>query len=487
MLSIETPVIKAGWLLPCIESVFRQNSSRWQFSLLWDNGDERSRQILEVLQEFRHPRVSVHYGNGLGIARARRFLTEQTTAEYILPLDDDDLLKPDAVERFLDAAEAAPWSGIIRARRDFVDESGGAVEMEDWFPFGPRRYQRGMTCDLYNHGQPYMISRWAYGQTTGWEGFEEYRFAGEDCDIFAKIEEVAEIELLDGVLYSYRLSDSRTSHQLGAPAAEDMWRRLAIATLQRRAIPLSLESDTQPFSFSTAGRPPAQQDDVDLVILANAWPDAENRSHESIERWSSKTAVPRDAIHVLASNHCGSQDIARALVSSNRHYVCLMRGEPGADSADVIAALVRTLQAYDADLIGPKAVDSRGRLLVADPHFTSDLMPATGGPVEADDGRFGYVATVPWLPANLLVVRRHVLRSIPGLDASLAGRLQDADFCLRARRRGFTCLYAGTVTAVCTSFEEEERRVDLTRRFLDRWGRLPHLLFPEEGAPEARF
>src|SRR5262249_6310084 len=49
MVSIETPVIKVGWLLPCIESVLNQTSTRWHFSLLWDKGDERSRRILETL------------------------------------------------------------------------------------------------------------------------------------------------------------------------------------------------------------------------------------------------------------------------------------------------------------------------------------------------------------------------------------------------------------------------------------------------------
>ena len=43
LVSVETPVIKAGWLVPCIESVLSQTSNRWQLSLLWDAGDERSR------------------------------------------------------------------------------------------------------------------------------------------------------------------------------------------------------------------------------------------------------------------------------------------------------------------------------------------------------------------------------------------------------------------------------------------------------------
>ena len=278
LVSVETPVIKAGWLVPCIESVLSQTSNRWHLSLLWDAGDERSRRILELVERVGHPRLSVHFGVGLGVARARKYLSERSRADYILPLDDDDLLKPETVERFLETAEARPWSGIIRARRDFVDEFGNRVEMDDWFPFQARQYHRGMICDLYNQSQPYLIARIAYDRTSGWDGFPEYRFAGEDCDIFTKIEEVAEIELLDDVLYSYRLSNLRTSHELGTAGAQDMWRRLARATLARRDIPLALDSDEQPFVFSPVRRAPADRG-TDVVVLmpatATAHPDAE--------------------------------------------------------------------------------------------------------------------------------------------------------------------------------------------------------------------
>ena len=456
-ISIETPVIKSGWLLPCIESVLAQPTTRWQWSLLWDGGDERARRILEVIERFNHPLLSVYFGEGLGVARARKFLTERTTAEYILPLDDDDLLKPDAVERFLEAAEATPWAGIIRARRDFVDEAGNAVDQDDWFPFGPRQYHRGMTCDLYNHSQPYLISRRAYERTTGWEGFEEYRFAGEDCDIFAKIEEVAEIELLDAVLYSYRLSDRRTSHQLGTLAAEDMWRRLAVATLARRGLPLALNKGQQPFTFSESAPGSTGTDDVSFLIVGD----------------------PGTASTSL--------DIAETIERSGSSCICVVRGEVPDNLRAVIAPLLQAMHTYDADLVGPKVVDRQGRLLAADPHFGSDLMPATSWcRGEADDGRFDFVAPVSWLPAKMMLVRTHVFRSIRGLDAELPGHLQQADFCLRARSRGFKCLYAGHVTAVCDSWKEQETSREAERHFLDRWARFPHLVFPEEVTPEYR-
>lgn len=264
--SIEIPVIKGGWLIPCIESVLRQSSSDWRLSLLWDGGDDLSRSILERVERMGHPRLRVFYQERTGIAASRRFLSSCSSEELILPVDDDDVLAPTAVEELLAAARAMPWCGIIRARRGFIDEAGRPVEMTDWFPFEPRHFDRGMTTDLFNHSHPYLIRRAAYARTAGWQGFEDFQLAGEDCDIFLQIEEVADIELLDRCLYYYRIHPKRTSNQLGPAAAEEMWRRLADRTIARRGLPLERFSEVQPFRYRRRTRTQPTSADIDCVI-----------------------------------------------------------------------------------------------------------------------------------------------------------------------------------------------------------------------------
>lgn len=266
VISIEVPVFKGGWLIPCIESVLRQSHTGWSLSLLWDGGDDLSRQILQRVEAAADPRITVHFHANRGIAAARRFLTDHSDAPWILTLDDDDLLAPEAVAALVEAARERPWSGIIRARRGFIDPQGRPVAMDDWFPFAPRRYQNGMVSDLYNHSQPALIRRSAYARTAGWEGFDDFLLAGEDCDIFTKIEQVAPIELLDRCLYHYRLHPRRTSHRLGPAAAEEMWRRLADQTIARLALPLRRLDATQPFRYQRTARPRATAEQVEYVI-----------------------------------------------------------------------------------------------------------------------------------------------------------------------------------------------------------------------------
>lgn len=264
--SIETPVFKGGWLLPAIESVLYQTSTRWTYYLVWDGGDELSHRILKILERLDHPMLRVFFSENRGISRSRHFLSEQASEDYILPLDDDDMFAPTTVERFLAVAESKPWAGIIRARRRFIDEHGNLIDSPEWFPFEERHYQHGMVTDVYNHCQPYLISRRAYDATLGWEGFPDFQFAGEDCDIFLKIEEVGSIELLDELLYFYRLNQQRHSHVLKPEGAYEMWRRLADMSIARIGLPLKRTNERQPFNYERLPVPCPTPEMVDFVI-----------------------------------------------------------------------------------------------------------------------------------------------------------------------------------------------------------------------------
>lgn len=306
LVSIEVPVVKGGWLIQCIESVFQQDSPNWVLSLLWDEGDALSHEILTRLNQVPHPKIQIFFGKNRGIARARSFLTENGRGELILPLDDDDLLEPHAVSRFIVEAARRPWAGIIRGRRSFIDNHGNAIKMQDWFPFGPRTYERGATKDLWNHGQPFAVRRKYYNQTSGWQGFPEFHYAGEDCDIFTKIEEVAEIVLIEDYLYRYRIHDSRTSLLVGNAKAQEMWRRIADRTIERRNLPVRRLNDDQPFAFSAFRDPSFDIKDVDVIIPF--WETNERELPYPCSRTSSIGLTRQSPLSITAAHtvHCES-------------------------------------------------------------------------------------------------------------------------------------------------------------------------------------
>jgi len=409
--SIQVPVVKGAHLAACIQSVLAQTNDQWQLSLLWDGGDTASREILESVARRADPRIRVFFGQPRGIAGARRFLAENSAGDLLLPLDDDDLLSRDAVATFLDAARAWPCAGIVRARRAFIDERGSPVREPDWFPFAPRAYTRGMTCDLFNQAQPYIVRRSAYLDAGGWHGFSDYSGAGEDCDMFARVEESSDIFLVDRTLYYYRQHPGRASLTLGSSAAFDMWRRIADQTLQRRELPLRRTNQEPPFTF---GDRPAAHD-----------------------------APPHRVTWI--DNSTGS------------------RATPRYTTGTIHAALDREAAPFFALGNGvrqprPDAVDAMARDLL---RANDDLVLAVVAPAETAGN-----------PSLLVVARRYVLRAAgPACHAYESAAAQLIDLAMRARERRLHCRAAPTGPALNAAFAT---MTGADRRTIARrWGLAP--------------
>lgn len=475
MVSIETPVFKGSWLRQCVDSVLTQDSKHWTFSLLWDGGDDLSRKILEELDALNHPNVKVYFRKNCGIANARRFLTESSAGDYILPLDDDDVLAGNAVDRFLTFAASRPWGGIIRARRQFIDEEGRVVDMEPWFPFETRHYQHGMATDLFNQSQPYLIKRSCYEQTAGWEGFEDFMFAGEDCDIFLKLEEVAPIELLDETLYYYRINPKRASDTLTVDGAHEMWRRLADKTIKRIGLPIKRANDIPPFRYETLSRPRPTAAMIDFVVLlGDGTRDCEQakRHLQSLARYG----ITEDAVHFVTLNESSAGSRNRGSKQTTRPVICFLDEDVYIEGSEIFDELLTMMHEHQAEIVGPKILDAQACIYSADPYFNEDRQPVSKGIGERGESKFNYVSDVPWLPAQFLLVRREVMKAVGGFDDGyVSGQMESADFCLKARLRDFKCLYAGTV-AVSYKYhgDVEDFSVSL-RRFQEKWNNYPHL------------
>lgn len=473
IVSVETPVFKAGWLRRCIDSVLYQSSPHWHLSLLWDGGDEASRVILEELDRQRHPKVTVHFAENRGIARARRFLTEHSKGEFILPLDDDDSLPFHAIERFLAVAARKPWASVIRAQRKFIDEDGKIEGMAPWFVFEPRHYQHGMVIDLPNHSQPYLIRRSAYDRTSGWEGFEDFRFAGEDCDLYLKLEEVGSIERLEETLYYYRLHGDRASLALGDEAAFEMWRRLADKTIERIGLPLKRSNDRPPYRYERMPRPDPTLEAIDFVLVADP---AQNQrlAVDRLTRTLGRGGISDDAVRVMTRMGVGYLDAAFA--QTTRPIVCFIDLGIEVEGTESLQALLARMVAFAADVAAPKLVSEDDFIRCADPGFSDRGWPNEAGAGEWDAGQYDAVTNALWLSERLVMIRREVVTAVGGFDPGFENdRAAMVDFCLKARQRDFRCLYIGPVRFTSNGTEAKlDLRTDFDR-LQEKWAEYPQL------------
>jgi GT2 family glycosyltransferase len=474
IVSVEIPAFKGEWLQRCIDSVLYQSSPNWRLSLLWDGGDDSSRRLLEKLQKRNHPKVTVHFGPNRGIAKSRRFLSEHSQGDYILPVDDDDVLPFHAVERLLSVAEQKPWAALIRGQRRFIDQEGRLLDTRPWFPFEPRHYQHGMVTDLWNHCQPYLIRRSAYDRTTGWEGFDDMRQAGEDCDVYLKLEELGSIELVDEVLYYYRVSPRQASVALTKAAGFEMWRRLADKTIERIGLPLRRVSENPPFVYERQRSTPSTLEAIDFVFLADGDSVGEADAG-SLRATLVRLGFPGDAVHVVSERNVTA--LNEALLRTRRPLVCIIDDTIQGASAEQLEVLVSSFDEHDLDLAAPIVRRADGSSVAPDASFTyrirASLASRTGS--ETADGA-AQTTREPWLHDHFMLLRREVVKAVGGLDEGFRElAVATVDFCLKAVERDFRLAYLSTDGYTAPGWPTIEAMAPDLSRLHAKWGARPEI------------
>lgn len=106
-----------------IDSVKRQTSTRWECVIVDDGSTDLSGEIIDEATE-NNVRFKVYHAENSGVADARNFAISKAKGKYILPLDADDKLKPEAVDVLLSAWENNPDKVLIVPKRICFDNNG---------------------------------------------------------------------------------------------------------------------------------------------------------------------------------------------------------------------------------------------------------------------------------------------------------------------------------------------------------------------------
>jgi GT2 family glycosyltransferase len=469
IVSIEVPVIRGGWLIQCVDSVLAQTSPNWTLSLLSDGGDALALDLVDRLGALDHPRIRVHVGGRLGIARARQFLSERSYGDLILPLDDDDVLAPRAVEHLVSAAIAAPWAGIIRARRSFIDERGETVSMPDWFSFERRHYYRGATLDISNHSQLYAVRRNGFLAAGGWTGFEEFLGMGEDCSCFATMESISDIVLLDEVLYQYRLHGSRTSHRVTETNADEMWRRIADHATTKRGAPVTRLTQRPPFAYAKLPRSSPSVDDVEVVI-----PFWETDQRE-VPYQGSRPQIAAESASVQLLPHLHYvQWLSPSIQRPNRLSVAV--SSLGAVNGELVLALFSDPTAFSPDLVLRHRLTATAALQFE--FVNIDVPRSADAPSHVARIEFAYE---PWLgqPDQVLL---HMLRHPDG-DRVLMRLFENAPgHCRKGLNRCLASLESAGFRAKAIHVVEERTSSAANRNTGIRACSAPWILFMDDDA-----
>jgi len=230
-ISIVMPVYRPErkWLDRAIATVEAQVHARWELCIADDaSGDAALTRHLDSLAA-RDARIRVvHRAENGNISRATNSAAELATGDYLLFLDQDDELAPDALGEIALALAAAPDADLLYTDDDKIDVDGRRYAPQfkpDWSP------ELLLSYMYLSHAFVVRRSLFAAhgGFRTGFEGSQDYDFALRAGE---RAERVVHVPL---VLYHWRATPGSTATSGAAkPASFEVARRAIDEALERR-------------------------------------------------------------------------------------------------------------------------------------------------------------------------------------------------------------------------------------------------------------
>lgn len=179
LISVVMPVYNAKpqWLNEAIGSVIRQVYTNWELCIADDASD--SRHCLQTLRRFEKTdaRIRIVYREENGhISNASNTALEMARGEWIVLMDQDDVLSVDALVRVAGLINRHPEARLIYSDEDKLDENGGRFDPYfkcDW------NYQLFLSQNMISHLGAYHREtiRMIGGFRPGFEGSQDYDLA----------------------------------------------------------------------------------------------------------------------------------------------------------------------------------------------------------------------------------------------------------------------------------------------------------------------
>lgn len=506
--SILTPVHEtpADVLRAAIESVRRQRFEDWELCLVDDFSQQPHVGEILTAAERGDPRVRVARRDAnTGIVAASNDALAMAEGEFVVLLDHDDRLHPEALALVEGALRADPEADYAYTDEDKLDPAGhhsGPFFKPDWSP--ERMRTQMYTCHL-------SVLRRSLVEAVG--GFDSEFEGSQDWDLILKVSERARsVVHVPRVLYHWRMLETSAAGggEEAKPWAFEAGTRAVQAHCERIGLPAKVERDLDhPGVYHLnpvlERRPPVS------IVIPTAGQTREVRFEQLVlvthcVRSIVETSTYDDyEIVCVADSSIGREvlDELRAIAGERLRIVPYDR--PFSFSAKINAGAVRSegehllLLNDDMEVITPDWIE---RLVMYSAH---PGIGAVGGKLLWEDGRLQHVGVLfenggfPGHPyrgfptdfngysnsvlvaQNLLAVTgaclmtpREAFEEVGGLTTTFPVNYNDIDYCLKLRTKGLRVVY--DPDTVLYHFESSSRSSDVDdwemEMIVERWAPL---------------
>ncbi|MFB6317445.1 glycosyltransferase family 2 protein [Saccharicrinis sp. FJH54] len=184
------------FLEEAIQSVLDQTFTYFEFIIIDDGSVDKSRKILQNLSQT-HPQIKIVYQENYGLIASANKAVEISSGYYLIRLDADDILHPDALKILCRYAENYPDTDWIIPGYYLTNQSGEVTDKKN----------RGMEPfyisleDTEPHGACSLIKRKTLLEVGGYSSHVTCR---DGLDLFLKIKEKRKILSVPEHLFYYR-------------------------------------------------------------------------------------------------------------------------------------------------------------------------------------------------------------------------------------------------------------------------------------------
>jgi len=461
-ISVIMPVFKTEprLLKEAVESVRGQIYDRWELCIVDDaSGSEALRKMLKADSE-QDSRIKVSFlREHKGISAASNEAISLATGEFVVFLDHDDRITPDALFEIVKMLNANPDLDFIYTDEDKIDERGIRTEpffKPDWSP------------DLllsFNYVPHFAVYRREMVIRLG--GLRPAFDGSQDYDLTLRVTETTnKIGHVPKVLYSWRKISTSTALSVSAkPYARDAAKRALKEAMERRGIRAEV---TDGHNLWYRVRYDLDQYPlVSIVVITRNRRDLLQACLQSVE---AKTEYPNyeiivvdqgstepDTLTYLGSLHHkivrydGPFNFAKinnqAIRQANGEYILLLNNDTEVLEPDWLREMVSIAHnRREVGFVGAKLLYKDQRVqhagVVLGSGGASDH-PFRGKP-DSHSGYSGFIHVIRnciAVTAACILIKKSVFEELGGFDERFAVGGNDVDLCLRGYLAGYLTVY----------------------------------------------
>ena len=475
LITVVLPVynVPGRWLRRAIASVQNQVYPNWELCIVDDKSTRADTR--RCLDRIAHPRIRVRrLDANRGISGASNEALSMATGEYVTFLDHDDELTADALfEVACVIKREAP--DVIYSDEDLVQPNGTYLAAHLKPDYAPD------FLFAHNYITHLMVVRRELVDGAG--GFRDAFNGAQDYDLMLRlVEQAKSICHVRKVLYHWRSISTSTSRSAEAkPYTADAGERALQEALERRNIDARIEHGNLA-NYFTVRRRVSISPLVSIIIPFRDKPDllatcvssvlgqstytnleiicANNDSKERATQVALASLQERDS-RVRVQNIPGPFNYSAINNETVRHakgeYLVLMNNDIEIITPDWIEALLEHAQRPEVGAVGAKLYYANGNIqhagvIVGIAGFAGHAHRHFPGYYTGYMNRLCTAHNVSAVTAALLMVSRPVYLEMNGLDEEHLGTaLNDIDFCLRLREKG----YLNVFTPHCEAYHYE--------------------------------